>query len=456
MFNTVDTIVAIATPMGRGGIGVVRLSGPQSVAIAGRLLDAAEPLQPRRALLRRVVDLATDGDIRVVDQVVVTWFEAPNSYTGDDVVEISGHGSPVLLQHIVELAVRSGARLAEPGEFTLRAYLNGKMDLVQAEAVADLVNAVTPAQARVAMAQLAGASTTAIQEADRLLLDLIAKCEASLDFPDEGFHFIDQTAVGEVLGTVIRQLERLLSGAGQGQLIRDGIAVVIAGRPNVGKSSLFNALLGRDRAIVTPEAGTTRDLLTESLDLFGMPCVLVDTAGMRADVGMAEREGVARASDARRTAQLVLLVLDGSAPLDDVDRELLRETTTTPRVIAINKADRRLAWNRSGHHWGDEAISISALSGTGLEDLKQELAKRAGRDPGWRDPVALSNARHIGLVRSAQGALSRAAIALGSGATEEMLLVDLHEARGYLEAVAGRRTIDDVLRHIFATFCIGK
>ena len=456
MFNTTDTIVAIATPTGRGGIGVVRLSGAQSVAIAGRLIDTAEPLQPRHASLRRVVDLSSDGEIRVVDQVVVTWFAAPNSYTGDDVVEISGHGSPVLLHHIVELAVRAGARLAEPGEFTLRAYLNGKMDLVQAEAVADLVNAVTPAQARVAMAQLGGTSTAAIQEADRLLLDLIARCEASLDFPDEGFHFIDQSAVREVLGTITRQLERLVTGAGQGQLIRDGITVVIAGRPNVGKSSLFNVLLGRERAIVTPEAGTTRDLLTESLDLFGMPCVLVDTAGVRADAGVVEREGVARASDARRTAQLVLLVLDGSAPLNDVDGELLNETSTTPRVIAINKADRSPAWRRQDHQWADEAISISVLSGEGLEDLKRAVAKRAGRDPGWRDSVALSNARHIGLVRSAHGALSRAAVALADGATEEMLLVDLHEARGYLEAVAGRRTIDDVLRHIFSTFCIGK
>lgn len=455
MFNTNDTIVAIATPQGRGGLGVVRLSGPDSVAVAHQLLNSPEPLQARRATFGRVVESVNDGLLRAVDDVVVTWFAAPHSYTGDDVVEISGHGSPVLLEHIVRLSICAGARMAEPGEFTLRAYLNGKLDLVQAEAVGDLINAVTPAQARVAMDQLTGTVTSAIRAADLTLLDLIAKCEASLDFPDEGFHFIQASTLGRTLAGIVADLDRLLSTAGQGRLIREGLVVAIAGRPNVGKSSLFNALLGRNRAIVTPVAGTTRDLLTEHIDLGGVPCLLVDTAGVRVAPEAIEQEGVARASEARRSADLVLLVLDGSVPITDIERQLLAETTG-PRVICVNKSDRPPAWSSRDEAWTDEAVSTSVVSGRGLGELRDRLARTIGLDPAWRESATLSNVRHIGLVQVARDALVRAERALSSGATEEMLLVDLHEARGHLESVSGRRTVDDVLRHIFANFCIGK
>ena len=290
MFTPDDTIVAVATPPGRGGLGVVRLSGPQAATIAGTLLDRSEPLRARHATVARIVD-HTAAVPTAVDQVVATAFPHPGSYTGDDVVEISAHGSPVLLGRIVALACAAGARLAEPGEFTLRAYLNGRLDLVQAEAVADLIDAVTPLQARIAFDQLEGTITTPIRELDSQLFDLIARLEASLDFPEEGYHFVAAGEVAEAVGAITRQVNALLNGAARGRLIREGCQVVIVGKPNVGKSSLFNQLLGVARAIVTPMAGTTRDLVTDVTDLNGLAVTLVDSAGIRSAGDAVEVEG---------------------------------------------------------------------------------------------------------------------------------------------------------------------
>jgi len=267
VFSTSDTIVAIATPPGRGGIGVVRLAGPDAPRIAQTLIARSDPFTARHATLCTIAQPGTG----TVDQVVVTWFAAPHSYTGDDVVELSGHGSPVLLQRIVELAMRAGARLAEPGEFTLRAYLNDRLDLVQAEAVADLVDAVTPLQARAAMDQLEGTLTTAIARIDAALFDLSARLEASLDFPDEGFHFATREETRQDLDGIHASLSRLASDGRAGRVVREGRTVVIVGPPNAGKSSLFNALVGSARAIVTDVPGTTRDVLTERVDLAGVP-----------------------------------------------------------------------------------------------------------------------------------------------------------------------------------------
>ena len=453
MFSTDDTIVAIATPAGRGGLGVVRLSGPAAVSIASALSDREAPLHPRHATLAHIVEPADDAGTGVVDEVVITWFAAPHSYTSEDVVEISGHGSPVLLGRIVALAVRAGARLAEPGEFTLRAYLNGRLDLAQAEAVVDLVNAVTPAQARAAMDQLDGTITKAIARADAALFELIAKCEASLDFPDEGFHFMHPDDVRIAMDEVVVSLQALLDGAGRGRLIREGRVVVLTGRPNTGKSSLFNALLGCGRAIVTDVPGTTRDLLTERVDLLGVPVTLVDTAGIRAPLDPIEREGVSRAREARVAAEIALVVLDGSAALTEVDRQLLAETRQSPRVIAVNKNDRPPAWDAAVEPWGAETVATSAVTGEGLDRLRERIV---GETSDRRDTPALTNIRHIGLIEAARDAIERARGALVQGATEELLLVDLHEARHRLEEVTGRRGAEDVLRHIFSKFCIGK
>ncbi len=453
MFSTDDTIVAIATPAGRGGLGVVRLSGPAAVGIAGALCDRASTLEPRHATLARIVEPTEHVGTRAVDEVVVTWFARPHSYTREDVVEISGHGSPVLLERIVELAIRAGARLAEPGEFTFRAYLNGRLDLVQAEAVADLVDAVTPAQARAAMDQLDGTITEAIGQVHAALFALIAKCEASLDFPDEGFHFIQPADLRAAMAEVEGALQDLLDTAGQGRLIREGRDVVLTGRPNTGKSSLFNALLGCGRAIVTDVPGTTRDLLTERVDLHGVPVTLVDTAGLRVPEDSIEREGVSRARGAQVAAGMTLVVLDGSAALTDVDRQLLADTASSPRVIVVNKTDCARAWDPADEPWAAEVVLTSAVTGDGLDGLRERIV---GGMSDWRDTPALTNLRHIALIEAARDGLARARAALDQGATEELLLVDLNDARHRLEEVTGHRGAEDVLRHIFSRFCIGK
>lgn len=456
MFSTLDTIVAIATPSGRGGLGVVRVSGTDALAVAQALIRKSTPLEPRRATVAHVLEPVGESVLRAVDEVVVTWFEAPHSYTGEHVVEISGHGSPVLLEHVVALALGAGARLAEPGEFTLRAYLNGRLDLIQAEAVGDLINAVTPAQARVAMDQLDGTITAQIRRVDEQLFSLIAKCEASLDFPEEGFHFVQPDEIRDSLAHVIAQLNGLLATAPQGRLIREGRVVALSGRPNTGKSSLFNALLGCGRAIVTDIPGTTRDLLTERVDLLGVPVTLVDTAGIRASVDPIEREGVSRAHAARVSAEIALVVLDRSVPLTAVDRELLADTGAVRRVIAVNKSDQVAAWSPAGETWAADAVPTSATTGEGIDALRARIVEEISGREEWRDTATLTNLRHIGLVESARDAVASASRAVDAGATEELLLVDLHEARQRLEEVTGHRGSEDILRHIFSTFCIGK
>jgi tRNA modification GTPase len=336
VFASDDTIVAVATPAGRGGIGVVRLSGPRAAAIALDLLQRPAPFKNRLATFARL--RAQDGVV-AGDEVVATWFAAPQSYTGEDVVEISAHGSPVVLRGIVQRALEIGARQARPGEFTLRAFLHGKRDLVQAEAVADLIDAVTPLQARVAFDQLDGTLTERISAIDAALFELIARLEASLDFPDEGYHFIEAANVPLRIRAVVHDVDALLADAGRGRMIREGATVVLAGRTNVGKSTLFNALAGADRAIVTDVPGTTRDLITELVDIEGVPVTLVDTAGSRFTEDIVERAGVTRGTQARLAADLVLVVLDASRDLDDDDRTVLRDTAEALRLIVINKSD---------------------------------------------------------------------------------------------------------------------
>jgi len=449
MFSTEDTIVAIATPAGRGGIGVVRLSGPSAVEIAGSLLRLDSPLQARHATFAR-----TAGD-----QVVATYFPAPHSYTGEHVVEISAHGSPVVLRQIVEQAMRGGARLAEPGEFTLRAFLSGRIDLVQAEAVADLIDAVTPLQARAAFDQLEGTLTERIGAIDAQLFDLIARLEASLDFPDEGYHFVQAGEAGAALRSIESQVASLLCEASRGRLIREGAQVVIAGRPNVGKSSLFNALLRAGRAIVTPIAGTTRDLVTESADIDGLRLELIDTAGVRDTVDEVEIEGVARARRAWTTADLVLVVLDVSRPLEAEDFDLLRDTMEARRLVVANKSDLAAAWAS-----GDlpaASVAVSSATGDGLEGLRIEIraALEGGSPAALRDSAAVTNVRHAALLETARQSLRRASEAVDNPAgpvAEEFVLTDLQDARAALEEVTGKRTSDDLLRHIFSRFCIGK
>ena len=449
MFATDDTIVAIATPPGRGGLGVVRISGRASTDIASALLERTEPLRPRHATLSHV---------RGIDEAVTTLFTAPHSYTGEDVVEISAHGSPVVLNAILQAALREGARLAEAGEFTLRAFLHGRVDLVQAEAVADLIDAVTPLQARAAFDQLEGTLTQRIAEIDAALFDLIARLEASLDFPDEGYHFIERAELAGAIGAIGDQLDVLLATANSGRLIREGAEVVIVGRANVGKSSVFNRLAGHDRAIVTEIPGTTRDLVTERVDVCGIPITLVDTAGFRSSLDVIEREGVERARKAAGIAALVLVVLDASLPLDEDDRVVLGFTAQHRRVIVANKGDLPAAWDELCESAGAPLVRISARTADGLTELRAAIVQGLCNGEILRDTPAMTNIRHIELMEAAATNLARAELAASEahGTPEEFLLSDLQLARHALEEVTGRRTSEDLLRHIFERFCIGK
>ena len=451
MFSTDDTIVAIATPAGRGGIGVVRLSGPSAESVANGILHLDEPLKARYATFAR-----TQGD-----HVVATYFPAPHSYTGEHVIEISAHGSPVVLRDIIRQAMSLGARLAEPGEFTLRAFLNARIDLVQAEAVADLIDAVTPLQARAAFDQLDGTLTERIAAIDSMLFDLTAKLEASLDFPDEGYHFVEAGEGASAVRAIEIEISALISEVRRGRLIREGARAAIAGKPNVGKSSLFNALLRAGRAIVTPAPGTTRDLLTETADIDGVRVELVDTAGLRATTDEVEMEGVARARRACTTADLVLVVLDTSRPLERDDFELLQDTAGVSRLIVANKSDLPASWDHTEIGVATPLVTVSSKTGEGLDTVRAAMrAALEGANPATAsDTAAVTNVRHAALLERARHALRRAGEAMeapGGPVAEEFVLTDLQEARVALEEVTGKRTSEDLLRHIFARFCIGK
>ena len=482
MFSPSDTIVAIATPSGRGGLGVIRISGPDAARIACELIAREKPLKPRHA---------TFAKFGGGDQVVVTAFPSPNSYTGESVVEVSAHGSPVVLSGILRHAIEAGARLAEPGEFTLRAFLNGKLDLIQAEAVGDLIDAVTPLQARAAFDQLEGTLTAAIGAIEQELFDVVARLEASLDFPDEGYHFMAPQEARESLARVIAGIDSLLAQAARGRLIREGAQVAIVGAPNVGKSSLFNALLNANRAIVTAVPGTTRDLLTERAEIGGLSLALIDTAGVRESADIVEQEGVSRARSTLRVADLILVVLDRSRTLADDDRALLEATAAQPRVLVVNKCDLPAAWDASGlhpttqsprggdrgltprgdgsegsppHHaksaWRgprpDPCVAISVVTGAGLNDLIAAIARTLSTEETLRDRPAITNLRHQVLLERARAALRQATDALEGSISEEFPLLDLQEAGHALQEITGRRTTDDLLQHIFKNFCIGK
>jgi tRNA modification GTPase len=427
-----------------------------------------------------------------LDEVLATLFPAPHSYTSEDVIEISTHGSPALLRAVLRAAIRAGARLAEPGEFTLRAFLNGRIDLVQAEAVADLVEAATPLQARVAFDQLEGTLTQAIGRIDGELFDVCVRLEASLDFPEEGYHFVGRDEVREALAAVRDRLGVLLAGAQEGRLIREGRHIAVLGRPNVGKSSLFNWLVGSERAIVSDTPGTTRDLVTEHIDFEGIRLGLVDTAGIRLGEDSVEREGVARARRAASVAEAVLVVCDASQPCGQDDRDVLDQVPESRRLVVLNKIDLGVheEWVRfvrspgptvrspgplgPGSLPGAEApglrtdvgsprpsVFVSLKTGAGLDELRVALRTLLGHEAAGvpRDEPLLTNVRHETLLRQAHEAMVRTVAALddrGGDVSEELVLADVAEARHALEEVTGRRSTEDLLRCIFERFCIGK
>jgi tRNA modification GTPase len=468
--NLDDTIVAIATPPGRGGIGVVRIAGPQAIEIAAPMLRLKRDLEPGRAVSGELIEPSSENvgtaerssaPASRIDEVVVTFFAKPRSYTTDDIVEIAAHGSSVVLRHIVELCVAAGARLAEPGEFTMRAFLNGRIDLTQAEAVRDLIDSQTLYQAKIAAQQLEGALSRRLQPIKQKLVELIAILEAGIDFAEDDVSVLPNAAILERIAAIRRPLAELAATFAYGKIVHQGMTLAIVGRPNVGKSSLFNRLVERERAIVTATPGTTRDLVSETVAIGGIPIQLVDTAGIRQAFDEAESIGIRKSMEALADADLVLVVLDASQSTAPEDGELLQQTQNRPVIVVENKCD--LAVSDEGPVVSDQSatsasrVRASALTGEGVAELRAEILRHVGGETGAQAEAGfLTNVRHQGLVQDSLAALDAAAQAVAARIPHEMLLLDLYNALRPLDAVTGATTADDILNLIFSTFCIGK
>ncbi len=460
--NAGDTICAIATPPGEGGIGIIRLSGEKALEIASRVFVGAKG--------RTVRDFKTHtlhhGELRApdtgerLDEVLVAVMKAPRSYTCEDVVEFHCHGGPLVLRLGLEALIRSGARLAEPGEFTKRAFLNGRLDLAQAEAVMDLIQARSEAGLRVAMEQLRGSLSGELGRLRERLVRLLVEVEAGIDFTEEDITFISPQALADGVHEVGERIAGLLRTSEEGRILREGVTVALVGRPNVGKSSLLNALSRTDRAIVTPIPGTTRDVIEEYVSIRGLPVRLLDTAGMRDTVDVVEKEGVRRSHDALARAELVLAVLDGSAPLGPEDRRLLDLAQGQAMVLVVNKADRppRLEPAQLAEvSPGRRVVRTSATTGAGLDDLRDAI-RDAVLTQGLeaREAVLITHVRHRAALARAKEALDQVLLSLERGMPAECLAADLRSAVNAIGEIVGKTTTDDILDLIFKEFCIGK
>ena len=452
----VDTIAAISTPPGRGGIGIVRLSGPESAEIAARLVRLRQPLEHGRARLADVMDdERAETASTAIDEALVTLFAAPNSYTAEDVVEIAAHGSPVVLELLLRRALDLGARLAEPGEFTQRAFLAGKLDLTQAEAVRDLIDAQTLTQARQAASQMGGALSRRVSPVKHALVELIALLEAGIDFAEDDVDVAPAAEISRRIEELRPPLTALAASFARGRIVHDGLTLAIVGRPNAGKSSLFNRLVERERAIVTATPGTTRDLVTERISLEGIPLELVDTAGLREGLEEAEQMGIARSREALADAALVLVVLDATQALNDEEHRLLEAVQGRPAVVVVNKSD--LAETGTLDVAGSELARVrtSALTGDGIAELRGLILALATGGAA-AEPGMLTSLRHHQAIATTLDALGDAAQANENAIPHEMILLDLYRGLWALDSLTGQTTSDDILNLIFSTFCIGK
>lgn len=486
-----QTIVALSTPVGRSGIGVIRLSGPDSLVYARSLCLAKDyDPAPRFASLKTLIGLETGEP---VDEAVLTYFKSPNSFTGEDVVEISCHGSPVLLRQVIDACLKLGARLADPGEFTLRALANGRMNLAEAEAVRDLIDAQTAASARQAVRQMRGEFSNKLQPIKDDLLDAIVVLESALEFVEDDLPEMQVAGIREKLVQVAASIGQMAATFKAGRLLREGLKVTLAGRPNVGKSSLFNALLGTDRAIVTEIAGTTRDQINETFVVHGIPVSLMDTAGLRETTDSVESIGVERSRRAVADADVVVVVIDASEPVADEDVQVLKSVAGLAHIVVLNKTDKlnaetsAAAASRVGEMIRDlppgqsRIVPVSAKIGTGVEDLKHSIVDpflspdsanvpaEHGSDGRGAEGVSdhsshilsdsgflITDARHHDLLTRAGEEILSSVELLDQRASEELTLIGLHNSLRYLGEITGETTPEDMLTRIFATFCIGK
>jgi tRNA modification GTPase len=482
-----DTIVAISTPPGRGGIGIVRLSGPEARRIAEPLLRLRHPLEPGRARFAEVIEVSggprthvsesrrgAPANPAVLDEAVVTFFAAPNSYTSDDVVEIAAHGAPVLLDYLLRQCVAAGARLAEPGEFTQRAFLAGRLDLTQAEAVRSLIDATTLQQARTAAQQLGGGLSLQVQPVKRSLIELIAALEAGVDFAEDDLDLMADDEIARRMLEIELPLRVLEESFSYGRLLRDGFRLAIVGRPNAGKSSLFNRLIGRDRAIVTAQPGTTRDPVSERVDINGIPVELIDTAGLRTTADEAESYGIAKSREAMAEADVVLLVVAANEEWHGEDLSAMENAAGRKLIFVVNKIDLvgELAFLEPIWRWSGGVksrfplgmtnkpeivvVRTSATDGTGIDELRRAILEALRAVPVSADTVPLTNLRQHGAITTALQALRSAQAGMPAAVPHEMLLLDLHECLNALDALTGTTHTEEILNLIFGSFCIGK
>lgn len=463
VFKQQDTIVAISTPPGRGGIGIVRLSGSQAVSIASGLLRVHSPLQHTQAQIIDILDPdANAGETaRRLDEAVVTYFQAPNSYTREDVIEIAAHGAPVILERVVRACVERGARLARPGEFTERAFLSGRIDLTQAEAVRDLIDAQTLYQAKIASEQMEGGLSRRIRFIKQALVDLIAALEAGIDFAEDDIDLMPNAEIGRRIEAIVAPMRAWASSFQYGRLVRDGFSLSIVGRPNAGKSSLFNRLVQRERAIVTATPGTTRDLVTERVALGGIPLDLIDTAGLRTSEDEAEKLGIEKSREALADADVVLIVLDATAEkLTPEEIDLLEQMKTRRAIVVMNKTDliRGGMANDAPRFFqaASRPMETSALTGAGIPALQEKILDLMRGDSREAESGLMTNLRQQQAVKESLLALQDAESALEANVPHEMLLLDLYAALRQMDALTGDTTADDILNLIFSTFCIGK
>ena len=456
-----DTICALSTAAGSAGIAVVRISGPDSFALIRKVFapkyEREGALPARYAVLGSILDPGTGNEL---DQALVTCFPAPNSYTGEDVAEVSLHGSPVVVSALLDLLCAGGARLAEPGEFTLRAFLSGRMDLSQAEAVRDMIEARTLYQAQIASRQRAGEMARQLEPLKKQLIDIIVQLESAVEFVEEDLPLEARELTARKLDEIQKKLVQWIQSFRRGRLIRDGFSLAIVGRPNVGKSSLFNSLLAEDRSIVTEIPGTTRDLVSETTNLEGIPVRLLDTAGVRGSGDRVEQLGMERSFSAMADADALLLVLDGSQPPLPEDDSLREQLLDLSCVVVLNKSDLTPAWSDSEKYQyaGDwPLVEVSARTGARIENLRKVILSRLFGDEGpERDGMLVTNLRHCQCLEGSAEALTRAATALHQDYSEEFVLVDLHAALGKLGEITGETSIEDLLGEIFSRFCVGK